>query len=85
MIEILVHFYFENLISKNNKILNFEDPINFFKAIKGKKEIENIKKIHIYDGVALTKYLFWIKKNFNKKVITEMSASKKLFQYRRKK
>ena len=28
----------------------------FLKQLKGKKEIENIKKAHIYDGVALTKY-----------------------------
>ena len=36
--------YFENLILKNNKILNYEDPIYALKAIKGKREIENIKK-----------------------------------------
>ena len=36
------------------------------------------------DGIALTKYLIWIKKNFNKKNITELSASKKLFEYRKK-
>ena len=68
--------YFENIILKNNKILDFEDPIYFLKAIKKKKEIKNIIKAHIYDGIALTKYLFWLKKNFTKKKITEISASK---------
>ena len=77
-------YFFENIINKNNKILNFNDPIYFFKAIKKKREIENIKKAHIYDGVALTKYLFWIKKNFDKKKITEISASQKLFNFRKK-
>ena len=57
-------FLFKALISKKNKILNLQDPIYFFKAIKRKQEIENIKKAHIYDGVALTKYLFWLKKKF---------------------
>ena len=57
-------YFFENIILKQNKILNINDPIYFLKAIKGKKEIENIKKAHIYDGVALTKYLFWLKKKF---------------------
>ena len=75
---------FENIINKNNKILKFQDPINFFKAIKGKQEIENIKKAHIHDGVALTKYLFWLKKNFYKKKITEITASQKLLQFRKK-
>ena len=76
--------HFENLISKYNKILKFNDPIYKFKAIKSKQEIESIKKTHIYDGVALTKYLFWVKNNFFKKTITEISASQKLLQFRKK-
>ena len=76
--------FFKNVIDKNNKILNFQDPIYFLKAIKGKQEIENTKKTHIYDGVALTKYLFWLKKNFHKKNITEITASQKLLEFRKK-
>jgi Xaa-Pro aminopeptidase len=76
--------YFENIILKNNKIFNQQDPIYALKAIKANKEIENIKKAHIYDGAALTKYLFWLKKNFQKKKITEISAERKLFNFRKK-
>ena len=74
----------ENLIGKNNKILNFNDPIYNLKSIKHKTEIENIQKAHIYDGVALTKYLLWLKKSFNKKTITEISASTRLYRYRKR-
>ncbi len=77
-------FFFKKIINKNNTILNLQDPIYFFKAIKGKQEIENIKKAHIYDGVALTKYLFWLKKNFSKKNVTEITASQKLLKFRKK-
>ena len=77
-------FFFKTIINKNNKILKLKDPIYFLKAIKGKQEIENIKKAHIYDGVALTKYLFWLKKNFDKKNITEITASQKLLKFRKK-
>ena len=70
------------IILKNNKVLNQKDPIYALKAIKAKNEIENIKKAHIYDGAALTKYLFWLKKNFLKKKITEISGEKKLFNFR---
>ena len=76
--------FFENIISKKNKIINYQDPIYFLKSIKTKKEIENIKKAHIFDGAALTKYLFWIKNNFAKKKITEISAEQKLFNFRKK-
>ncbi len=75
--------YYEYIILKNNEILNSDDPVYLLKAIKSKNEIENIKKAHIYDGVALTKFLFWVKKNFNKQKITEISASKKLYNFRK--
>ena len=39
----------------NNRILYYQDPIYYLKAIKTRKEIENIKKAHISDGVSLTK------------------------------
>tara|TARA_B100001093_G_C26852061_1_gene1025554 strand:- start:2445 stop:4163 length:1719 start_codon:yes stop_codon:yes gene_type:complete len=77
-------YFFNSIISKNNQILKLQDPIYYLKAVKGKREIENIKKAHIYDGVALTKYLFWLKKNFSKKNITEISASQKLLKFRKK-
>ena len=35
--------------------------------IKNEKEIKHVKMAHIYDGAALTKFLFWLKRNFNKK------------------
>ncbi len=75
---------FEKSILRNNKILNFEDPIYYEKAIKNKREIDNIKKVHYHDGVALTKYLFWVKKNFYKRKITEISGSNKLYKLRKK-
>jgi len=75
--------FFENIILKNNKILNRQDPIYFLKAIKTNKEIKNIKNAHIIDGVALTKYLFWLKKNFINKKVTEISAAQKLLSFRK--
>ena len=77
-------YFFVNIINKDNKIIYSQDPIYHFKAIKGKQEIKYIKKAHIYDGIALTKYLFWLKKNFYKKNITEISASQKLLKFRKK-
>ena len=76
--------FFENIILKNNTILKHQDSIYSLKAIKSKKEIRNIKTAHIYDGAALTKYLFWLKNNFVKKRITEIDGEKKLFNFRKK-
>ena len=74
--------YFENIINSKFKINYRKDPIYFLKAIKNKTEIDNMKKVHIFDGVALTKFLYWIK-NINKKKITEIDAEKKLENFRK--
>jgi Xaa-Pro aminopeptidase len=75
--------YFENILKKNNKIAEFLDPIYFLKSIKSKTEIKNTVKSHIYDGAALTKFLFWLKNNYNKQNINEISAQKKLLKFRK--
>ena len=76
--------FFENILKKNNKILEFFDPIYFLKSIKSKIEIKNTINSHIYDGAALTKFLIWLKKNYLKKNINEISAQDKLLKFRKK-
>ncbi|WP_440914355.1 M24 family metallopeptidase [Candidatus Pelagibacter sp.] len=74
--------FYENLIKSKFKIIKREDPFYLLKAIKNKTEIKNMINAHILDGVALTKFLFWIKK-INKKKITEVEAAEKLENFRK--
>ena len=74
--------YFEDIIKSKFVILKKKDPTYLLKSIKNKTEISNMKKAHELDGVALTKFLFWIK-NINKKKITEVDAQNKLEKFRR--
>ena len=74
--------FFENLFKKNFKILDKKDPIYLFKAIKNKSEIKHMINAHILDGVALTRFLYWIKVS-NKKKITEFDAQNKLESLRK--
>ena len=76
--------YFRNILIKNNVIIKKVDPIYLLKSIKNKIEIKNIIKTHIYDGVALTKFLFWLKNNFKNKTISEVNAQEKLLKFRKK-
>ena len=52
--------------------------------MKSKIEINNTIKSHIYDGAALTKFLIWLKKNYLKYKISEISAQKRLLKFRKK-
>ena len=75
--------FFENLIKSKFKILKKEDPVYHLKSIKNKTEIKNMIQAHISDGVALTKFIYWIKK-INKKKITEVQAQIKLEKFRKR-
>ena len=74
--------YFENIIKSKFNILKREDPTYSLKAIKNKTEIKNMKNAHIIDGVALTKFIYWIK-NVRKKKINEFQAQRKLESFRK--
>ena len=75
--------FFENIIKSKFKIIKKEDPSYLLKAIKNNTEIDNMIKSHVIDGVALTKFIYWIKK-VNKKKITEVDAQIKLEKFRKK-
>ena len=54
------------------------------KAIKNKVEIANWEQSQVRDGVAMVKFIKWLKSNIGKDRITEISASEKLRSYRAK-
>ena len=65
------------------KIVDSENPTVQMKAIKNPVEIENLKKAHIKDGVAFTKFMYWLKTNIGKMEITEVSAQEYLEECRK--
>ena len=74
--------YLEKLFRKRFKIIKREDPIYLLKSRKNKVEIKNMINTHIIDGVALTKFIYWIK-NKKKLDITEVDAQNKLEKIRK--
>ena len=72
----------EKILQSNFKIIDEEDPCYMLKAIKNSTEIKNTIDAHLEDGLALTKFIYWIK-NINKKKITEIDAKNKLARYRK--
>ena len=58
--------------------LDRPSPIQLMKAMKTPAEQENERLAHIKDGVAVTRFLYWLKHAVGKEPITELSAAKKL-------
>ncbi len=82
--KITCSLFYKAEIAKKFKYIEKIDPIFFLKSKKNNVEINNTIKSHIIDGVALTKFIYWIKNNIKRHKITELNAKKKLEQFRKK-
>lgn len=65
------------------KVFDTISPVMQMKAIKNDIEIRNERKAHIIDGVAVTKFIYWLKHNIGKQRITELSVVDKIEEFRR--
>jgi len=52
------------------------------KAVKNLTEIEHIRRVMVKDGIALTRFFYWLEKSVGKEKITEISAAEKLLSFR---
>lgn len=77
-----INYALYNSIPSSVKRVEKMNPCILFKAMKNETEIENIKKAHVKDAVAHTKFMYWLKNTIGKETITELSASDKLEAYR---
>ena len=65
------------------KVVNKANPTELMKAIKNPTEVNNTRLAHVKDGVAVTKFMYWLKTNIGKIPMTEISASDYLEERRR--
>ncbi len=67
---------YESVISNVNAEPVFGDnPAMLLKSVKNETEVSNLRNLHVDDGVAVTKFIFWLKKNVSKGDITEADAA----------
>ncbi|MCI9228135.1 MAG: aminopeptidase P family protein [Dorea sp.] len=64
------------------KIVEAANPTILMKAMKNEVELANIREAHIKDGVAVTKFMHWIKTRYDKETITELSSAARLTELR---
>ncbi len=78
-----INFAIMNNLDASNKIIDKMNPTAAAKAVKNLVEIENERRAHIKDGVAMTKFMYWLKKNIGSMPMTEISVSEYLEELRK--
>lgn len=79
----IVNFRICHCLNPKIRVVDKENPTELMKSVKNAVELENTRKAHIKDGVAVTKFMYWLKQNIGKQEITEISASDYLENLRR--
>ena len=73
-----------SLIKETSDIIDEPTPIEMMKAVKNETEIAATEHAHLKDGVAVTKFIYWLKHEMAKGAnLTELSACDKLESLRR--
>ncbi|RHF95006.1 aminopeptidase P family protein [Roseburia sp. AM23-20] len=79
----MVNYRIVNSLDKAIKVVDKPNPTELMKAVKNKTEVDNTRAAHVKDGVAFTKFMYWLKTNIGKIPMTEISASDYLEARRR--
>ena len=80
----IVNYAVIEAIPEDVDVINEVNPTMKWKAVKNKTEVANERAAHIKDGVAVTKFIYWLKKNVGKIPMTEINVSEKLEEIRSK-
>jgi Xaa-Pro aminopeptidase len=82
------NYWFYQLLQKNGfEVILKKDEIEILKACKNEAEISGIIKAHEADGLAVTKFLFWLtlrQAQGKDAIFDEISAAEKLLEFRKK-
>lgn len=70
-----VNYRITKALSETVHIVSKANPSQLMKAIKNEIELENTRKAHLLDGIAVTKFMYWLKKNVGKIPMDEVSVS----------
>ncbi|MCI8483430.1 MAG: aminopeptidase P family protein [Lachnospiraceae bacterium] len=79
----IVNYRIFHSLHKEVNVVQDSNPTEWMKAVKNETELSNIRKAHVKDGVAFTKFMYWLKTNIGRQKITEISASDYLEARRR--
>lgn len=74
---------YEAMVSAGVDLLEGRSPVGLRKAVKNSFEVDGMRRIHVKDGVAMERFLYWLEKSVQGgKEITEWDAAVKLGRLR---
>lgn len=78
-----VNYRIAGSLKEGVTVVDRSNPTELMKAVKNPVEVDNTRIAHVKDGVAFTKFMYWLKTNIGKLPMTEISASDYLEERRR--
>ncbi len=74
MDENIVNYRIRTSLPETVRVINEDNPSELMKSVKNETELQNTRLAHLRDGVAVTKFMYWLKTNVGKEEITEYTA-----------
>ncbi len=78
-----VNYALYNALRDKALVIDAENPTVLKKAMKNETELKNVHNAHIKDGVAVTRFMHYVKENVGKTKLTEISLGDKLEGFRK--
>ncbi len=78
----VVNYRLTESVPESVEVLDQSSPVVLMKAVKTPAEMEHMRAAHIKDGVAVTRFIHWLKLNADGGNITELGAAEKLEDFR---
>lgn len=78
-----VNYRLFHFIPETVEKIDLASPIELMKAVKTPEEQRAMERAHVKDGVALTRFMRWLKESVGKEAITEINAAEKLLEFRK--
>lgn len=79
-----VNFCLKSAVKKQCRLIAKKSPISLMKAVKNPAEISAVRNAHLMDGIAVTRFMYWLKNSVGRERITEISAAETLEKFRQK-
>ena len=78
-----LNFAVYNKIAASHEIITGRSPVVLWKALKNPTEIAGFRKACQQDGIAMTRFFYWLEQQVGKRTISETEAAEKLTALRK--